>query len=318
MIDSLTLDQLRIFLAVIDTGSFSAAGRQLQRVQSAVSQSIQSLEATLGVALFDRSEKRPRPTDAGRTLAADARRVIAGAEMLRGRASSIAKGLEPELTMAMGQMLPIEAGMEVLHDLQKRFPGLPVRLLTGGIAAPERHLRDGTVELAIYPLDILKTTDLEAEFLMEVKMVPVVAAGHALAGLQGPLSRHDLSRYVQLVLTDALTPDDWAVGVISQVLWRFADMNTRMAFLLNGFGWCNMPLHRVAPYIASGALIRLRLREQEGFSLLLHAVHQRGNPPGQAGRWFIDRLRERLATRSEATTANPRGFPYDFPAAGAL
>ena len=66
MLDALTLDQLRILIAVAETGSFSAAARRLGRVQSAISQSVQSLEATLGVQLFDRETKTPRLSEAGR------------------------------------------------------------------------------------------------------------------------------------------------------------------------------------------------------------------------------------------------------------
>ena len=48
MIDLLTLDHMRVLCAVAETGSFSAAARKLGRVQSAVSQAVQTMEATLG------------------------------------------------------------------------------------------------------------------------------------------------------------------------------------------------------------------------------------------------------------------------------
>ena len=83
MLDPLTLDQLRILIAVAETGSFSAAARRLGRVQSAVSQSIQGLETTLGVALFDRGERTPKLSDAGRALLVDARQIVRDAEGLR-------------------------------------------------------------------------------------------------------------------------------------------------------------------------------------------------------------------------------------------
>ena len=87
MLDALTLDQMRIFVAVVDEGSFSAAARKLGRVQSAVSQSIAALEQELGIALFDRTGKAPTPTAAGVALARDARRLIAGAAEFRKRAA---------------------------------------------------------------------------------------------------------------------------------------------------------------------------------------------------------------------------------------
>jgi len=91
MIDSLTLDQMRILVAVADAGSFSAAARKLGRVQSAISQSIQTLETTLGLVLFDRSGKTPQLTDAGKALVGDARALIAGARAIRARAQSMAE-----------------------------------------------------------------------------------------------------------------------------------------------------------------------------------------------------------------------------------
>jgi DNA-binding transcriptional LysR family regulator len=48
------LDQLRVFLAVVDTGSFAAAGRKLNRAVSVISYGVSNLEAQLGVLLFDR------------------------------------------------------------------------------------------------------------------------------------------------------------------------------------------------------------------------------------------------------------------------
>ena len=63
MIDALNLDQLRVFVAIADQGSFSAAARHLRRAQSAVSNAIVNLEAALGVSLFDRSGWKPQLTE---------------------------------------------------------------------------------------------------------------------------------------------------------------------------------------------------------------------------------------------------------------
>src|SRR5271156_3625484 len=65
MIDPLTLDQMRVLVAVAETGSFSAAARRLRRGQSAISQAVQAMETTLGVPLFDPSTRTPTLTDAG-------------------------------------------------------------------------------------------------------------------------------------------------------------------------------------------------------------------------------------------------------------
>src|SRR5258708_5227580 len=58
MLDGVSLDQLRTFIAAADEGSFSAAGRRLRRAQSVVSHTLANLEGQLGVKLFDRSARR--------------------------------------------------------------------------------------------------------------------------------------------------------------------------------------------------------------------------------------------------------------------
>lgn len=71
-----TLDQLQIFLAIVETGSFAAAARRLGRATSVISYAIANLEAQLGLELFDRGAARtPQLTEAGRAVLADARSI---------------------------------------------------------------------------------------------------------------------------------------------------------------------------------------------------------------------------------------------------
>ena len=93
MLDGVSLDQLRTFIAAADEGSFSAAGRRLHRAQSVVSQTLANLEAQLGVRLFDRGARFPVLTDQGRALLADARAVAGNVDLLKGLVKSLAGGL---------------------------------------------------------------------------------------------------------------------------------------------------------------------------------------------------------------------------------
>ena len=106
MLDGVSLDQLRTFIAAADEGSFSAAGRRLRRAQSVVSQTLANLEGQLGVKLFDRSGRFPVLTDQGRALLADARAVASNIDLFKARAKSLAGGLEPGLSVAVDMMFP--------------------------------------------------------------------------------------------------------------------------------------------------------------------------------------------------------------------
>lgn len=295
MLDRLTLDQLRTLMAVAETGSFSAAGRKLRRVQSAVSQTVQALEETLGVVLFDRSAKTPMLTDAGRVILEDAKHLVDGAARLRARAESISGDVEPELTLAVDAMFPNAILMESLKALTREFPHLPVTVFTEGLGGAEQRLMDGTARIAFYSPRLQRAQNLENAFLADVDMVPVAAADHPLAAIKKPITRAMLEEQVQLVLTDRTQiTAGFSGGVISRRIWRFADLATRLEYLLAGFGWCNMPLHMVEDHITAKRLKRLRLQDNDSWTLPVHVIYQRNHPPGRAGHWLMEDLRLRL------------------------
>jgi DNA-binding transcriptional LysR family regulator len=298
MLDAVSLDQLRVFQAICETRSFSAAARRLRRAQSAVSHAVASLEAALGVALFDRSGRMPTLTAAGLVLADDARAVIARVEEMKGRANSIAQHIEPALAVAVDAFMPRTPLICALHGLEQQFPHLPITLFTEALGGVEERLLNGSSTLGIVCGWLPTASDtLERRFLVEVEMVSVVAATHPLAALNGPVSRAVLQDHRQLVLADSSsTADRHQGGVISNRIWRFADLPTRHAFLLAGFGWCNMPLHLVNDDLQAGRLRRIVVAEQGELSMHmpLALVHVRGREPGVAARWFVDRLGEAI------------------------
>ena len=302
MISALTLDQLRILAAVADEGSFSAAGRRLLRVQSAISHSMQSLEGTLGLRLFDRSTKTPTLTEAGRALVAQARRILSEVDSLQSHAAAIGAGLEPELAVAVDNLFPNGPLMASLQALREKFPQLPVTLYTEPVAAAERRLRAGAANLALCAFHPDASADLVAEPMVWIDMVPVVAAGHILAETGGPVSRRSLEAHVQLILTDPGAPDNApSYGVISPQVWRFVEIARRLDFIVAGFGWANMPAHMVQPLIDGEKLVRLTLEEPVLLldRIPMFGVHHRAHPPGPAGRWFLDRLGETCGRLSD-------------------
>src|ERR1700745_3116733 len=136
MLEAVTLDQLRTFIAAVDEGSFSAAGRKLRRAQSGVSQTLANLEAQLRLKLFDRSSRYPRLTEEGRTLLADARAVADQVDGFKARARAMHEGLEPELSVAMDVMYPMDALTRAAVHSRATYPHTPLRLFVealGGV-----------------------------------------------------------------------------------------------------------------------------------------------------------------------------------------
>ena len=307
MFDPLTLDQMRVLVAVAEAGSFSAAARRIGRVQSAISQAVQTMEATLGIALFDRSTRTPALTDAGLAVVKDARAMLESAKAMRARAESMAEDVEPELTLAVDAIFPMPLLMASLNALRGEFPKLPATVFTEALGGAEQRLREGAARMAIYTLPAGPPRDLNAEFLTRIALIPVVAAGHPLARANAPIAREALEPHVQLVLTDrtSMTQNTQA-GVVGPHIWRFADLATRLEFLIAGFGWCNMPWHMVEGHIAAGRLKRLAIGGHVPAELPIYVVHERGRALGRASRWLIGDLREPLKTCPNATQAAAR------------
>ena len=143
MLDGVSLDQLRSFIAAVDEGSFSAGARRLRRAQSAVSELVSNLEAQLAVVLFDRSERYPKLTAAGVQLVADARSVVANVDLLKARAKGISRGLESELSVVVDVLFPIEAIAESAKEFRVRFPRTPLRLYVEALGGAYQPVLDG-------------------------------------------------------------------------------------------------------------------------------------------------------------------------------
>ena len=298
MIGTLTLDQLRVLVAIADAGSFSAAGRRLGRAQSAISQSVATLEAVQGVELFDRDGYRPRLTEVGRVLVGQARLVLAGAARFEDVAAGTRAGVEAELTLAIDPLVPSAPLIDGLRALRETFPNLPVSFSTEGLGGALRRLRSDDASLAVCLLLPTVPDDIIAYSLMRVAMRPVVAPDHPLAALGRPAARADLEPHVQLVLADPVEPGGPNYGLESARLWRFVDLGRRLDFLLAGFGWCRMPDHVVAGPLADGRLVALEIENDTAppDGLTIFAAHRRDRVLGPAGRWLLDALRAGLMT----------------------
>src|ERR1700723_2037449 len=149
MLDTVSLDQLRTFIAAVDEGSFSAASRKLLRAQSVVSETVGNLEEQIGVALFDRSGRYPKLTPAGMVLLTDARSIIAGVDFMKSRAKGMAAGLEPELSVVIDVFYPIDAITQVAKEFRDRFPGVALRIYVEALGAAIQPVLDGRSSVGV-------------------------------------------------------------------------------------------------------------------------------------------------------------------------
>lgn len=294
-----TFDQLRIFLTVVESGSFAAAGRKLNRAVSVISYGITSLEAQLGLTLFEREgTKKPTLTPAGQALLVEAHKVADGVDGLRAKVKGLLEGLEGEVSLVVDVMLPAERLAAILRTFSAQYPTVALRLHVEALGAVAALVLEGKADLGIAGPVASSAAGLERQAAGCVPLVPVAAPDHpmARAALLEPGAARE---HIQLVLTDRspLTEGrDYAVA--SAQTWRLADLGAKHALLREGIGWGNMPLPMVEPDLVAGTLVRLMLPDLPGGLYRFYAIHRRDAPPGPAASWLKQQFVDRGSTDS--------------------
>ncbi|MBB2971772.1 LysR family transcriptional regulator [Mesorhizobium sp. RMAD-H1] len=299
MLDALTLDQIRTFVTVAESGSFRSGAVRLSRVQSAVSHAIANLEAELGITLFDRSGHRPALTAEGKALLANARDILLRVDAMRARARGLGEGVERELSLVVDTLYPIDEIGAALRQMRAEYPSVSVRLAVEPLGGPIAALIEKRSTLAIVVGENFRDPRIVQEALSSVAQVAVVAAQHPLAmQLHGEsIGLPDLADHLQIVLTDP-TPlsEGRDFGVLSTQTCRVGNQETKHALILAGLGWGRLPLWLVERDLREGLLVRLdtkalgRRSQVTSEAYLAHRLDEPLGPAAQAFRRALIRI----------------------------
>lgn len=286
--------QLQVLLAVVDAGSFAAAARRLNRATSAITYSIDNLEAQLGLPLFDRvATRKPELTQAGRAVLAEARAVTHGVDMLRAKVKGLLEGLEAEVSLAVDVMLPTARLVDALQAFQTTFPTVQLRLHVETLGAVTQLVLEGTAGIGVSGPNVA-ATGTESIAIGGVQLVPVAAPFHPLARLGGQ-ARGAAREHIQLVLSDRSTlTEGQDFGVVGPKTWRLADLGAKHALLLAGVGWGSMPAPMVKGDLEAGRLVELDLSDWWAAIYPLRVLHRIDSPPGPAAQWLIERFKSQV------------------------
>ena len=279
-----TYDQLRTFLAVVDTGSFAGAARRLNRAVSVISYGIANLEAQLGLMLFEREgTRKPKLTVAGRSVLEEARVIGEGFDGLRAKAKGLLEGLEAEVNLAIDVMLPSDRVGAVLRAFNSEYPTVSLRLHVEALGAVTSLVLEQKAILGISGPLAAGVEGIESLSAGSLPMVPVAAPDHPLARLE-TIPPGAGREHIQLVLTDrSPLTEGRDFSVLSPRTWRLADLGAKHSLLREGVGWGNMPLPMIENDLGLGTLVRLAMPDHPGGTYRFAGIWRRDAPPGPAG-----------------------------------
>jgi DNA-binding transcriptional LysR family regulator len=262
----MTLDQLRIFVAVAERQHLTRAADALALTPSAVSASIRALEERYGTPLFDRVGRRIEVNAAGRVFLEEARATLAraaGAERVLAELAGLARGvlaLQASQTIASYWLPPLLVRFRATH------PQIDVRLELGNTQSVADAVRAGQADLGLVEGGV-DDAALALESVGRDRMAIVVAPGHpwarrrrlAQADLQGArwIMREPGSG-TRAVLEDMLAEQGVDLAALQVELTLPSNEAVRAAVMA---GDCVAGLSELvaAPYIAAGLLAEARV-----------------------------------------------------------
>ncbi|MDQ0615747.1 DNA-binding transcriptional LysR family regulator [Microbacterium sp. W4I4] len=186
-----TFDQLKSFVVVAEELHFGRAAERLNMTQPPLSRQIQKLEAELDFALFDRSKRAVRLTQAGRAFHGEAQKILSIAQASRSMAKRISEGVAGEIKIGITATGILELLGEFLSRLDEHSPHLTVDIhemvSQGQIAAVMR----GAIDIG-FVRDVPPSAELESLLVRQEALIVAISSRHRLGVTSRPVKVAEL------------------------------------------------------------------------------------------------------------------------------
>jgi DNA-binding transcriptional LysR family regulator len=247
----LDIQRLRVFRAVVASGSVQAAADHLGYTPSAISQSLTTLQRETGLVLFEKAGRGIAPTPTARVLAAESEELMGSLSRLGGVVDHLREGRTGSLSIGAFASAAQFWIPTVAKGLRREFPELVLELslneLGPGTALPERHDIDVTTEPADSPG--AERPGYSRHVLVEENYRVVAPRGHELLtehGAQVPMSALEGVPMIDNDFHDntcgrILSEACRAAGFTPRFVARSEDHHTALAFVAAGIGVTVLP-----------------------------------------------------------------------------
>ena len=202
------LRQLRHFIAVAEELHFGRAAARLGIKQPPLSQSIQRLEQSLGVALFVRSPQRVALTAAGRTLLPEAREIVTRVESAALRTRLAEDGERARINIGFLPWSMVRSIPAALRKFARQWPGVKTELFERTSRQQIASLHAGTLDLGIVSLRHVTPEGLAIRVIEHSRLAVAVPSGWPLAR-QPSLRLADLAGHPFIMFSPQLSPEGY-------------------------------------------------------------------------------------------------------------
>ena len=284
-------DQLIIFITVMETGSFSAAARQLGKVPSAISMSIANLEIDLDLKLFERIGREPLPTPQAQSLYEKSKQLLIEMKQWKQHAFALSSGLEAHLNIVVVSELLHTRWTDYIVLLEQQFPELQINIFSAPQEDALHLLMTQAADLAfMFEREQLQSSEQFVELKREV-LVPV-AARHSPLAESDQVSFEQILQNRQIVVASRdrqIKPE----LLFSKHYWRTDNHHSACSMIKQGLGWGVLPLEMLNehPELQHELKILQLLDFTPKFEYFVDLVWSREHQLGAAAHFLINYVR---------------------------
>ena len=276
----MNIEQMKVFDAVVRLGSFNAAAKVLNRVPSAVSYAVKTLEQDFGVLLFDRETYRPQLTPAGQAIHRKVQLVLGEMSELGDLATKLGMGQEPLIHLDISPICPTNIFTPALRQIAQEFPKTQFKIsmeIFGGEALVLHREADITLTDQMN-----RQPQLESQAFMAIPMVAVVAPCHPLGRNERQPVKRDMKPHFQIVVRNQTSHlRHKTFGVLSGgQTWMVNDFPTKHQLIREGLGWGHLPQTMIAEDLENGKLARLNIDFMPKTTAKLRLVRMKADTHG--------------------------------------
>lgn len=287
----MTLDQLIVFIKIVEMGSYRQAAEALFRSQPALTQTIKKLEDELNIQLFSRKSYRPTLTPAGTIFIKHARQAVEQMQHLKVLGTELGMGYEAYIRIALDVICPAHPIVEAIHHiLERESPSTELIVYSEVLAGGRERLLTDNVDIAIMPMHS-DHPELFHESFMDVNMIPVCAPGYLPQ--YHVENERALRPYRQIILSDsAKIIEKLDQGVVRDALqWVVTDLHVKKSIIMQGLGWGYLPEHMIKDEIKSGNMKTIKISDAHQESIPISLIRHSTKPMGPLTRMIWDALK---------------------------
>ncbi|WOH38552.1 LysR family transcriptional regulator [Thalassotalea fonticola] len=250
-----TIEQWRIFHAVVEHGSYAKASDALNKSQSSLNHAVAKLQSQLGLALLEVEGRQTKITEAGTAMLRRSKKLLEDIQSIEDFADTLNGGWEAEITIACEVLYPKHRLLKALQQYWPQSHGSRLKITDEVISGSTEAIKNKSADIVLSPST---SEGFRGNHLCSTKLIPVCHRSHEIHQ-QESISSEELARHLQVVISDTGKAKPDKGWLKSEKRWTVSSFFEASTILKQGIGFCWLPCHLIESEMNDGSLKAINL-----------------------------------------------------------